>query len=99
MNLLLDRIHGAQTALQLAEADALLENHLEQAAHQEATYADFLRTLLEAEVDARRLRALAARMRMSAMPYQRTLTQFDFAFQPSVDERQIRELATLRFIS
>jgi DNA replication protein DnaC len=99
MNPLLERLHAALSTLQLNEADALLENHLEQAAHQEVTYADFLCTLLSAEVDARRVRALAARMRMSGMPYQRTLTQFDFAFQPSVDERQIRELATLRFVS
>ena len=29
----------------------------------------------------------------------KTLAQFDFAFQPSIDERQMRELATLRFVS
>jgi DNA replication protein DnaC len=99
MNPLLDRLHGALSTLQLLEMDALVETHLERAAQQESTYADFLCPLLEAEVEARRLRALSARLRMSGMPYQRTLSGFDFAFQPSVDERQIRELATLRFIS
>jgi DNA replication protein DnaC len=28
----------------------------------------------------------------------KTFDQFDFGFQPSIDERQIRELRTLRFI-
>lgn len=28
----------------------------------------------------------------------KTLEQFDFTFQPSIDERQIRELRTLRFV-
>jgi len=28
----------------------------------------------------------------------KTLAQFDFSFQPSIDERQIRELQTLRFV-
>jgi DNA replication protein DnaC len=28
----------------------------------------------------------------------KTFDQFDFAFQPSIDERQIRELRTLRFV-
>ncbi|MCX6378698.1 MAG: IS21-like element helper ATPase IstB [Armatimonadetes bacterium] len=99
MNLLLERLHSALVTLQLSEADALLENHLEGAVQQERTYADFLCLLLEAEVEARRTRALAARMRMAALPSPKRLSQFDFAFQPSVDERQVRELATLRFVS
>ncbi len=99
MNLLLERLHSALVTLQLSEADALLENHLEGAVQQERTYADFLCLLLEAEVEARRTRALAARMRMAALPSPKRLSQFDFAFQPSIDERQVRELATLRFVS
>lgn len=31
-------------------------------------------------------------------PYQRMLDEFDFSFQPSIDERHIRELATLSFV-
>jgi DNA replication protein DnaC len=99
MSPLLERLHTALNTLQLGEVDALLENHLEQAVQQESTYADFLCPLLEAEVDARRLRLHAARMRMAGFPAAKTLSQFDFAFQPSIDERQVRELATLRFVS
>jgi DNA replication protein DnaC len=99
MSQTLERLHTALVALQLTEAEALLENHLEQAAQQERTYAEFLCPLLEAEVEARRTRALAARMRMASLPAAKTLSQFDFAFQPSIDERQIRELATMRFVS
>jgi DNA replication protein DnaC len=99
MNLLIDRLHTALLALQLTEADALLESHLEQAAHQESTYADFLAPLLEAEIAARRTRLLSARMRMAGFPTAKMLSQFDFSFQPSLDERGVRELATLRFVS
>ncbi|MCC6444103.1 MAG: ATP-binding protein [Armatimonadetes bacterium] len=99
MNLILDRLHQALLTLQLGEVDALLESPLEQAAQQERTYADFLCPLLEAEVDARRTRALLARTRMAGLPYAKSLAQFDFAFQPRLDERQIRELATLRFVA
>lgn len=35
---------------------------------------------------------------MAPLPYQKTLDQFNFAFQSSIEERQIRELATLRFV-
>jgi DNA replication protein DnaC len=99
MNLVLERLHGALQTLQLAEAEALLESHLERAAQQEVTYADFLCPLLEAEVEARRTRVLSTRMRMAGFPTLKTLSGFDFAFQPGVDQRQIQELATLRFVS
>ncbi len=99
MSQILARLQTALATLQLAEVDALLENALEQASQQEQTYADFLCALLEAEVEARRTRTLAARMRLAGFPAAKTLSQFDFAFQPSLDERQIRELATLRFVS
>jgi DNA replication protein DnaC len=32
------------------------------------------------------------------LPFLKTFDQFDFSFQPSIDERQIRELPSLRFI-
>jgi DNA replication protein DnaC len=95
---LLERLHALLGHLSLAEADALLESHLEQAVKTESTYADFLCGLLEAETEARSLRVLNTRMRMASLPYVRTLAQFDFSFQPSIDEKQIRELQTLRFV-
>ncbi len=98
MTPILERLHSALTRLQLTEVDALLESHLEQAAQQESTYADFLAPLLEAEVDARTTRALASRLRLAGFPTLKTLAQFDFAFQPSLDERLVRELASLRFV-
>lgn len=99
MNLVLERLHTALAFLHLDEIEALLETHLEQGVQQEKTYADFLCSLLEAEVDARRTRALFTRMRMAGFPSVKTLSQFDFSFQPSVEERHIRELATLGFAS
>jgi DNA replication protein DnaC len=99
MNLILERVHTALQSLSLLEADALLQTHLERAAQQEVSYADFLLELLEAELASRRDRALCARTRLAGLPYQKTLAQFDFAFQPSVDQKQVRELQTLRFVA
>jgi DNA replication protein DnaC len=48
-------------------------------------------------VDARRQRYLKTRLQLAHLPYVKTFAQFDFGFQPSIDERQIRELRTLRF--
>jgi len=94
----LTRVHTALETLALAEMDAVVEGHLERAAKESRPYADVLADLLEREVDARRARYLRTRMRLAHLPYAKTLVQFDFSFQPSIDERQIRELQTLRFV-
>lgn len=96
--LVLERLHGALERLELAEADAALESHLERAAKEEPSYAAFVCGLLEEEVAARRERYLQTRMKMAHLPYRRGLSQFDFAFQPSIEERAIKELQTLRFV-
>jgi len=85
--------------LGLAQAAGILEGRLDAAAQKQLPYADFLADLLRFEVAARRDRYLRTRTRLAHLPFQRTLEQFDFRFQPSIDERQIRELSTLAFIS
>ena len=78
--------------------EARLESLLEQAAKKETSYAEFLDELLACEVDARRSRYLRARLQLAHLPFMKTFDQFDFSFQPSIDERQIRELRTWRFV-
>lgn len=92
------RLHEAADALGLTEIDHLVEAQLELAAREQPSYADFLNGLLVAEVQARRARYLKTRTRLAHLPYSKSLEQFDFGFQPSIDERQIRELQTLRFV-
>jgi DNA replication protein DnaC len=41
---------------------------------------------------------LRARLQLAHLPFVKNFEQFDFSFQPSIDERQIRELRSLRFI-
>jgi DNA replication protein DnaC len=85
--------------LGLAEAATVLESRLEAAAQKQLPYADFLADLLASETSVRRERYLRARTRLAHLPFQRTLDQFDFRFQPSIDKRQVKELATLTFVS
>ncbi len=77
----------------------LLAPSAEWAANHDATYIDFLLRLLNSEIDERRSRHLQGRLRAARFPYQKTLTDFDFSFQPSIDERQVRELAHLCFVA
>lgn len=91
------RVHEMLNTLGLTEMTNVLESRMEAATQKDSTYLEFLSDLLEPELAARRERYQKARTRLAHLPFQKTLDQFDFTFQPSVDERQIRELATLRF--
>jgi DNA replication protein DnaC len=92
------QLQSTLNSLGLTAAETKLDALLEQASKQEPSYADFLLELLTTEVEARRARYLRARRQLAHLPYIKTFDQFDFSFQPSIDERQIRELRTLRFV-
>ena len=85
--------------LGLKQAVEILDNTLDAAANKQLTYPEMLEQLLGVEVSARKERYLATKTKMAHLPFQRTLDQFDFAFQPSIDERQIKELAGLAFVA
>ncbi len=69
---------------------------LKQAAKRDLNYADFLD-----EVPALQLAAkhLAVRVTMAHFPTQKTLETFDWSFQPSIEPKTIKQLATGRFIA
>jgi DNA replication protein DnaC len=94
----LEQLEATLDSLGLKAVQARLPNLLEQAVQQEPSYAEFLLETLKTEAEARRSRYLRARLQLAHLPYLKTFAQFDFSFQPSIDERQIRELQTLRFI-
>jgi DNA replication protein DnaC len=94
----LEQLRTTLGALSLTAIDARLEGLLETAAKQEPVYAEFLLNVMNTESEARRQRYLKTRLQLAHLPFVKTFDQFDFAFQPSIDERQIRELRTLRFV-
>jgi len=94
----LDRLREHCHQLRLYQIEQELTAQLEQAAKKETSYADFLDQLLACEVDAKTHKHHQMRIAMARFPYQKTLESFDFKFQPSIDPKQIRELATGRYI-
>jgi DNA replication protein DnaC len=83
--------------LGLTTASDLLDARLEDASHKELTYLSFLHGLLDLEQHERKRRSEETHIKMSRLPHRKTLEEFDFAFQPSIDTRQIKELSTLAF--
>jgi DNA replication protein DnaC len=78
----------------LAQLDTLCE----QASKKDLGYRDFLSEALETEWRGRHRKAVEARLKLARFPWLKTLEQFDFAFQPSIDRKVIRELAGLGFV-
>ena len=88
----LDRLRLGRISEQL---DALLSA----AARGEPTYIDFLDTILREEVGAKQRKRVAMGIQIAHFPTVKTLDDFDFKFQPSVDQKLVRELAVGRYIS
>jgi len=93
------RVQQHLTRLKLTRMAEQVDPLAEQAAKESWTYLGFLEQLLDAEVSARYERDVAMKLKLAHFPFPKTLEEFDFAFQPSLSERQVQELATLRFIA
>ncbi|HUP24697.1 MAG TPA: IS21-like element helper ATPase IstB [Thermoanaerobaculia bacterium] len=85
--------------LGLTVAASALDGYAQQATRENWGPTEFLAALLGEEQTSRRERAVQARLSLSHLPSRKTLDQFDFAAQPGIDERRVRELATLRFLA
>jgi len=70
----------------------------EQAAKKDLNYRDFLTEALKAEWLGRHQKGVEARMRTAHFPWVKTIEQFDFSFQPTIDRKVIRELASVGFV-
>jgi DNA replication protein DnaC len=77
------------------QLDALLST----AARGEPTYLDFLDAILREEVGAKQRKRVAMGIQIAHFPAVKTLDDFDFKFQPSVDQKLVRELAVSRYIA
>lgn len=70
----------------------------EQAAKKKLDYPDFLEKALEAEWAGKNRKGIESRMKQARFPWVKTVEQFDFDFQPSIDRTVVRNLAGLAFV-
>ena len=85
-------------ALRLSHVETGLPDLYEQARLHSLTYEAFLRRVLSLEIEGRKLAAQYTRLKAARLPVRKTLEEFDFAYQPSIKEREILELAELSFV-
>lgn len=84
--------------LKMEHLEARLDAVCEQAAQRDLDYKTFLTQALQTEWQGRYQKGVETRLRQARFPWVKTLEQFDFDFQPSLDRRQMRELAGLAFV-
>lgn len=71
----------------------------ENAANTKLSYQEYLHRLMEQQVLSKIERSVNAKMQRACFPQVKRLEEFDFTFQPKINEKLIRELSTLEFMN
>ncbi|TJX58896.1 AAA family ATPase [Soehngenia saccharolytica] len=85
-------------ALKLEKFRSFLPNYLEEITKREIPFTDALLELTKKELDFRNERASKIQISVSAFPFEKTLEDFDFDFQPSINKVQLLDFQSLRFL-
>ena len=96
--LAMERLKENLESLKMKNTLEILDNYLERAVKDELNIVEVLDHIFAEEALGKRRRAYEKQVQMSGFPIKKTLEDFDFSFQPSIDKRQIEELATMRFL-
>ena len=94
----LERLAEHLRKLRLVKSGERLEALLQEAASRELPYAEFLEQVLGEEVAAKASKNIAMRTAMARFPFVKPLETFDFGYQPSIDRKQLQQLATCHYI-
>lgn len=84
--------------LRLSGVLETLEVRHQQAIEGKWSYVEFLARLLEDEVERRTQKQLALRLRRSGLNTTKTLENFDFSFNPTINRQMVLELSTGNYI-
>jgi DNA replication protein DnaC len=76
----------------------ILERVVQAAEHGSKSYLSFLDDLLEEEVGCREQRRVETSLKISGLPFIKSIDEFDFTFQPKLDRQKVMSLFDLTFI-
>ena len=93
-----ERLKENLKGLKLERILEVLDSHTRLAQERELSYTDYLDGLVAEEVALKTDKGVRTRLRFAHFPFIKTIEQFDFSFQPTLDKRKVEELFTLRFI-
>jgi DNA replication protein DnaC len=83
--------------LKLNQFNEYLPILLDELKTKEMSLTESLLVLTDKEIDFRENRAALINIKVSNFPYRKTISDFDFSYQPSVSKSEIQDLCSLRF--
>lgn len=84
--------------LRLPAMAEMLDSYAKQAVSSNMSYVDFLSGLVFEEVRSKEQKGIESRLKSAKFPVLKSLDDFDYGFQPSVNRKKLTELCNLRFI-
>jgi DNA replication protein DnaC len=96
--LVFDRIESNLSRLRLPRIREILQAVINSAEDQGKSYLSFLDDLLEEEVAQKEQRRIETALKISGLPFIKSIDEFDFTFQPRLDRQKVMSLFDLTFI-
>jgi DNA replication protein DnaC len=94
-----DRLDAMLTRLKLTGVRDQLDSLLDEASRNDLSVRETLALMCEREIARKNQRRIEMALKLAHFPCVRELTSFDFAAQPSINPKQIRDLAAGRWIA
>jgi DNA replication protein DnaC len=92
------RIESNLSRLRLGKIGQILDQVIKTAEDKSKSYLSFLDELLEEEVAAKEQRRVETALKISGLPFIKSIDEFDFTFQPKLDRQKVMSLFDLTFI-
>ncbi|HLV64700.1 MAG TPA: ATP-binding protein, partial [Polyangiaceae bacterium] len=99
MEAVIDALPRMLTRLKLTAIRDQLDGLLDEASRLDLTLREALALFCEREIARKDERRIQMHLSIAKFPFVRELSGFDFDAQPSLDPKQLRELATGRFVA
>jgi DNA replication protein DnaC len=93
-----ERLHSILRQLRLSGLAGTLDVRLQEAAGHQLSHVEFLELILQDELLVRRQRQIERRVKAAQFRELKPLDAFDWSFNPSINRKQVFELATCRFV-
>ena len=84
--------------LKLDNIKNILPEYLDEMKDKNISFTEMLYDLTKEEIKYQTERAAKVNIKVSAFPFEKTVDDFDFSYQPSIDKNEIYDLETLRFM-
>ncbi len=96
--LVLERVQSSLVRLKLPRIGQILETVIKATEERGKSYLSFLDELLEEEVACKEQRRVETALKISGLPFIKSIDEFDFTFQPKLDRQKVMSLLDLTFI-